>query len=501
MIMNTFGNNDQAENETRHEQVTGFEKKYLHHVTDIDNNNTNSPTDQPIGDVPQLPEEACLPEVLGSGACDWLDCYVDFSRFWSPLSYDGYHEACGLFVLSTVAAGRVVFDLSGQRKTNLNILLVGRTSIHAKSTASNIAKELLVEAGLDWLLLPDDITPQKLIAEMSSNELPENFSGLNDEEQQKEINRVLTAGQRGWNVDEFGDNIAAMMRPDGTMTGIKGLIRTMDGSPSKYEYSTISRGKNTIMKPYLPILGNVTIADLSPYAKKGNTLWGDGFFARFATPTPPNDTLSFGRFPNQHRIFPDSLISPLVHWNVSLGFPEYEIIEINDKQLLTYEPLTPKHLKISDEVFNNYYDYHDALRCLILGNQNHDLDGNYARFPEKALRIAALFASLGQCEFIEPKHWAKAQAITERWRYGLHHLYQQVTDPTESQTAMFVKDLPIEDQITRALAKKIKLDKRGICQFTGLTNDIVEPAIVKLESEKKIVQVGDNGTVSFMLTN
>lgn len=134
----------------------------------MDNFNTFSSSDQLNAKVPQLPEEACLPEDLGLDACPWLDEYVEFSRIWSPESFDDYHEACGLFVLSTTAAGRVVFDLGGQRKTNLNIMLVGRTSIHAKSTTSNIAKDLLGAAGLDWLLAPDEITPQKLIADMSS---------------------------------------------------------------------------------------------------------------------------------------------------------------------------------------------------------------------------------------------------------------------------------------------------------------------------------------------
>lgn len=465
----------------------------------MDNFNTISSSNQLNSEVPQLPEEARLPEDLGVYACPWLDEYIEFSRIWSPESFDDYHVACGLFVLSTVAAGRVVFDLGGPRKTNLNIMLVGRTSIHAKSTASIIAKNLLGVAGLDWLLAPDEITPQKLIADMSSNELPENFRGLSDELKQKEIFRVLTAGQRGWVVDEFGDNIYAMMRPDGIMTGIKGLVRTLDGSPSKYEYRTISRGGNLIRNPYLPILGNVTIADLAPFARRGNTLWGNGFFARFATPTPPNDYLSFGMFPNQQRIFPDILVLPLVNWNARLGFPEYEIVDSEGKRVLIVKPLPPKHLRISCEAYEAYYAYHNALRFIISNNQNFDLDGNYARFPEKALRIAALFASLDKSESIELKHWAKAQSITERWRIGLHELYQQVTTSTESPTTKFVKDLSIEDQIIRAIGKKQNPGIREICQFTDLKSDVVTPALNKLISEGKVLEVKQDRKNIFML--
>src|SRR5205085_1452125 len=54
--------------------------------------------------------------------------------------------------------------------------------------------------------------------------------------------------------------------------------------------------------------------------------------------------------------------------------------------------------------------------------------GNYGRMANKALRLAALFASLENKNLIEMKHWAKAQAITEDWRDCLHELYSQVNE-------------------------------------------------------------------------
>ncbi len=57
-----------------------------------------------------------------------------------------------------------------------------------------------------------------------------------------------------------------------------------------------------------------------------------------------------------------------------------------------------------------------------------NLDGNYSRFPEKALWVAALFASLSNSLRIELSHWARAQEIAERWRAGTHELYSQLNE-------------------------------------------------------------------------
>ena len=189
----------------------------------------------------------------------------------------------------------------------------------------------------------------------------------------------------------------------------------------------------------------------------------------------------------------------MVNWNARLGFPEYKIVDSEGKRVEIVKPLPPKHLRISCEAYEAYYAYHNAFRFIISNNQNFDLDGNYARFPEKALRIAALFASLDKSESIELKHWAKAQSITERWRIGLHELYQQVTTSTESPTTKFVKDLSIEDQIIRAIGKKLNPGIREICQFTDLKSDVVTPALNKLISEGKVLEVKQDGKNIFML--
>ena len=74
------------------------------------NYNTPGSPELPDSFIP-LPPDVFLPEELGADAALWLDLYIQFSKKWSPRSFDGYHEACGLFILATIAARRVAYNL------------------------------------------------------------------------------------------------------------------------------------------------------------------------------------------------------------------------------------------------------------------------------------------------------------------------------------------------------------------------------------------------------
>lgn len=106
-------------------------------------------------------------EDLGGDAGPSLDAYVEFSRTWSPRAYDGFHEACGLWLLSTVAARRVLLHLGKPHYTPLFIALAARTSLYAKSTTAQIAIRVLGKARLDWLLAADASSPQKFIQDLT----------------------------------------------------------------------------------------------------------------------------------------------------------------------------------------------------------------------------------------------------------------------------------------------------------------------------------------------
>lgn len=385
-------------------------------------------------EAPALPEGARIDPELGKGACRWLDDYAAFSRHWSPNAYEGFHEAVGLWVLSVVAARRVVLHLGSRHYSPLLIALVARTSLWAKSTTADIGMDVLREAGLDFLLAADDATPQKFIHDMAGR-VPDVYEELPPVAKETVTRRLAFAGQRGWFYEEFGQQVAAMIRGDGVMADFRGLIRRLDDCKDRYEYGTVSRGSEVIERPYLALLANMTPADMRPLAKRGSTAWNDGFWARFAFIAPPATEPPVGRFPDGERTIPRSLSDPLWKWHQRLGIPTVEIEDGGPnakKRPALVMPPPPLQCTLGPGVYEAYYAYYESLRQLLAGTTVTDLDGNYARLAAKALRVAMLLAAFDNGGRIELAHWVRAQTITERWRADLHTLFDQVNEAEPS---------------------------------------------------------------------
>jgi hypothetical protein len=404
--------------------------------------------------VPPLPAYARLPENLGRDACRWLDDYVGFSQTWSPRSFDGFHEACGLWLLSTVAARRVLVHYGRPRYTNLYFLLAGRTTMHAKSSATDIARQLLRACELDYLLAADEATPQAFVRALAGGGLPLNFDRMEEDQRGTAEMRLGFCGQRGWYAEEFGSWLASMTRTDGVMADFRGLLRKLDDCPPDYSRSTIARGDEVIHRPYLALIANLTPADLRPVAKKGTQLWGDGFLARFAFVTPPRDEVLTTQFPKGQRPYPSELTTPLVEWHQRLGLPKVEVDSQMDRdgnltgeKTVTIEPAEPQVCTLADDVWDALHRYNTAVLEIAQGSELTDLDGNYGRLHEKALRVATLLASLENGGRIELQHWARAQEVAERWRLYAHRLYEQVTELEASPKA------EIEDKVLAAVRR------------------------------------------------
>jgi hypothetical protein len=261
---------------------------------------------EPFNPHPELPAAVKPDEDLAATACPWLDEYIKFSRHWSPRSYQGYHEACGLWLLSTIAARRVAFNFGDRRYTNLYLIMSGDSTLYAKTRAAKIALDTLKQSGLSWLRAPDRATPQAFLSYLTG-QVPSNYEQLREDDQEWTRLKVGFAAQRGWFYEEFGNGIAAMTQASGYMSDFRGLLREFDDCPDQYEYITKARGAEIIQQPYLALLANLTPADLRPVAGRGAGVWGDGFLARFSFITPPPAEISLARFPVGERVISEAL--------------------------------------------------------------------------------------------------------------------------------------------------------------------------------------------------
>lgn len=445
--------------------------------------------------MPELPITARHDPQAAATASPWLDAYIDFSRIWSPRAHDDFHESVGLWLLSTVAARRISVDFGKRRYTSLYIALAGRTSVFAKSTTAEIAQTILKVAGLLHMLAPDDATPQAFVRAMTYQVAP-GWIDLTAEQQETRKLKLTFAAQKGWYFDEFGQKVSAMMREGGFMADFRGLLRKFDDTPDTYEYDTIGRGTDVVYSPYLALLVNLTPADLKPYAKRGSALWNDGFWARFAFLTPPlGADRKNERFPHQQRTVPNALVKPIVDWHKRLGVPTVQIVDRGSKFDALVTPPNSQVMTLDSSVYDAYYRYNDALIDIVTKSRLTDLDGNYARLPEKALRVSMLLASLAGSDTVEMRHWHRAQQVAETWRRNLHNLYEQILceDDTPKLVAM-------EDKICRLIADKGPRTIREIVQGThGLDSGQAKALIKTLCDTGFLAQMKDGRTERYRL--
>ncbi len=413
-----------------------------------------SPLTTPTVLIPQerryspLPASALLKPELAIGSCQWLDEYERLSLYFSPRSYDDFHTMVGVWVLSTVAGGRIKFHHGSQKeRTSLFLAMVAPSTFYAKTTAASIGIDVLNEAGLSWRLSPQEITPQRLVGEMSGL-FPDDYQFLEEEQQAEVLRNYAMSGQRGWFCDEFGQQLDQMMNVSSTMSNFRSLLRRLDDNQDLASSATWSRGCERIEYPYVALLASMTPVDMRPYARRGARLWHDGLFSRFAFATPPQNSFNEGRRPDEPMIIPAFLTASLRNWHAELGEPEVMLDTRlrNDKVITTARrgPFPQQICRVGPGVFDALHNYQQGLMQILVRQDLTDLSNSYGRFPAKALRLAMLFASLENGGLIEIKHLARAQQITESWRVSLHELYHQINTLKVNSSSAQEEDEMIE---------------------------------------------------------
>lgn len=488
----------------------------------------NHPAETPIGpqigngevrqgNAPTLPAYATIDDQVGVNACPWLDEYVSYSCTWSTRAWSSFHTAVGLWVLSTIAARRVmVVGPAGQLDhTGLFLLLTAPTSTYAKTTTARIGLDTINDAGLSHLLLPDDLTPQALVRRMSATSvtLPTSVSPKTKDNAECVLQ---FAAQRGWIYEEFGSKLTAMMNDASNHSEYKRLFRALFDSLHTFETETLTRGNEKIHRPYIALLGNLTPADLVRYAGKNNNLWNDGFWPRFIFASPPKDTAAdYTTAPTGIRATPRHITAPLRDWHTSMRIPEtvttIETIEknknkktadtqtpdIKENYIITKDPdAHPETVILWDVDAHAAMLRYDRAMVTMCQDINEDLRGLYTRQPNKTVRIAGLFASMAGSSTITMSHYARAQAIMESFRVELHNVYD-----TTATTTVETGARKVEDRLLQIIAKSVGgMTRRDIRRLSHLDLETIEKTLTRLQANGIITRTDEGKTMTWSLS-
>jgi len=423
-------------------------------------------TSKPI--IPFLPQGAVLDPEAHLGAAPWLESYIAHSKYWSPLAAAGFHEACGLWVLSTVAARRISVYLTRPYYPALFMALVAPSSLYAKTTTAYIAQTAIQDVGLSCLLAPDRATPQALHRFMSGI-VPAIYDDLDDDDKTRIKARLRFAAQVGWYYEEWGSMLHQMNRRDSPMAEFHGNLRALDDGKDEWRSTTIQRGEEKTVGASMALLASATPADLAQFMKPGSPWWRDGFFPRFSFVVPlPEEPRSPVPFPKGLQKLHSSLIVDLMDWHARLGIPTIEIAPHDGKTgktspawSVTRSPLPLQEITFDAKADHAQEAYQMAIFTMIADTTqvSEDLGASYIRLHAKAIRIAMLLASVEGKTVIGLQHWAYAQAITERWRRMMHQVIEMAAD-----SQPLTRDILLQEKVESLLARHHPLSLRGMHQ-------------------------------------
>jgi hypothetical protein len=426
--------------------------------------------------VPELPKEARLPADLvqaGREVGRWLDDYLNYADARSPLTPALFHESAGLWLIGVAIARRLCLNLAHATVyPNLFVLWSAPTTLYAKSTGLDIA-ESLAQDTIPYLLLPQETTPEALMTEMAGRE-PSGLHDLPENDRDLWVQSRNFAAQRGMILDEASALFSSFRRDYNTGL-IEALIRLYDCKPL---YKRVTRGQGflVVRDAALAFLGATTPAALQRIDT--DHLWQAGLWPRFTLLTPEREPTWRQ---SEERQRPDNLTTSLRQLAKEyLSCPVY--------------PDRPqsRSVAISPDAFSHWQAYDKAMRYdLLRGDNKPDgrLWGIYGRLPTQAIKIAICLAAIdwtgdGAPE-ITATHWARAQAIAERWRASAHRLLDALSTVSP--------ETDLESRIEQLIRQSGEITARDLQRLTHQRRDAIDVILERLRKDGLLVEVERKG--------
>ena len=389
----------------------------------------------------QLPEIPALSEKVDYRLPSWLEQYMDWAGATGNQTPMIFHQAAGLWLLSTAIGRRLYGEAPWGVKLypNLYLMLVASTTYYRKSTAYKLADQLAREA-MPHMLMPTPGSPERF-QEALAGRLPTNFDKLSKQQQERLTRAQPFAAQRGLLKDEVAGLFGTINKRD-YMTGMKDLLMELYDCPDYFDKDTQS-GLNIVANAALSILGVTTPAGLGSAVSQAD--WANGLLIRFAILTPGPNYLERPAA-KSFQPPPQQLIDGLRQLHDRLPRPQ-----------LTDSGLKPPNaLKLNVECWQSCQQYGEHLRQLCAPSNDTELDerlkGVYGRLHVQAFKLASLFAALDWLDTsddvptVTHEHWIAGKAITDEWRTSAHRLLEQLDRSGEA-----IQEKRHQDRMLRAI--------------------------------------------------
>lgn len=277
----------------------------------------------------------------------WIDAYVAWATKRSPLTPPHFHENIAYTLAACAIAGRVCTQTpQGRVYPNLYTILLGMTSVYAKSVAMTLSQEVAERAMIDNRIINSVFTPESIVGELAG-EKPLNLESLPEEAKDRWKQSHSWGAQRMFRLDEAGIFFNGLKRDYNA--GFADLWMQFYDCPATIERTTYKHGLHVIPRPVLSCLFATTPASIghmlcdiqhwqSGFWPRWNFCVGGGYpeFANAVYVTPPPEVVKPLFALGNDRIGPWTVESPLVIPVDADVYAEYEsMLELNRK--LTWE--------------------------------------------------------------------------------------------------------------------------------------------------------------------
>lgn len=304
----------------------------------------------------------------------WIDAYVAWASKRSPLTPLHFHEGIAFSLTACAIAGRVCAQTpQGKVYPNLYTLLLGKTSVYAKSVALDLSQEVAEAARISDRIISSVFTPESVVGELAGD-TPTNLKDLNDELQDRWRLAVRWGAQRTFRLDEAGMFFNALSRDYNA--GFADLWMKLYDCPQTVERTTYKHGLHVIQQPVVSCLFATTPAGIAPILRNQG-MWLNGFWPRW------NFCVGGGytdMIPSIYSPPPEELVQPLKL--------------LGDFKLSAHSADNPLVVPIEEEVIRAYEAVLEGNRRKTMDNEDGYMEAVYGRLHTKRLKLAIILASL-----------------------------------------------------------------------------------------------------------